>query len=133
MSNRVVHFEVHADDIERARKFYQDIFGWEFTEWKDSPTPYYMVMTAPKGSTEPGINGGLLERPKGKFTENMPPNAFVCTIQVDNIDETIKKMENAGSKVCMAKFPIMGMAWQAYYTDSENNIVGLHQTDKNAK
>ncbi len=64
--NRIVHFEIHAADPERAVKFYKDVFGWEITEWvipgveiKDE-NRYWLVTTGPE--TEPGINGGLLFR-----------------------------------------------------------------------
>ena len=61
--NRVVHFEIHVENAERAIDFYKKVFGWDFVSWEGSPTPYWMLMTAPKDSKEPGINGGLLVRP----------------------------------------------------------------------
>ncbi len=130
--NRIVHFEIHADDVERAMKFYKDVFGWEFPKWMDG---YWGIMTAPKDSKEPGINGGLLQRPKGclPIAEGAAVNGYACTVQVDNIDETIKKIEAAGGKLQMPKFAIMNMAWQAYYKDTEGNIFGVHQADKEAK
>ncbi len=138
MSNRPVHFEIHADNLQRAKKFYTEVFGWTIEEWKmpeglldGSASTYFMVMTAPKDSKEPGINGGLLQRPVR--TEGNGANAFVCTMQVDSIDEIIKKIEKAGGTLAMAKFAFPGMAWQAYYKDTEGNIFGIHQTDKNAK
>lgn len=129
MLNRVVHFEIHADDVERAKKFYQEVFGWEITQWADQP--YWMVMTAPKGSTEPGINGGMLKRPPEFAGTGV--NAFVCTMQVDDIDATIAKLESLGSAVVKPKFAYESMAWQAYYKDTEGNVFGIHQADANAK
>ena len=133
MKNRVVHFEIHASDVERAMKFYKDVFEWEFTKWEDSPTPYYMLMTAEKDSKEPGINGGLLLRAGPAAVDGEGMNAYVCTVQVDSIDDVIKKIEEGGGRVAMAKFAMMGMAWQAYYKDTEGNVFGIHQADKNAK
>ena len=138
MPNRPVHFEIHADNIERAAKFYTDVFGWDIQEWKlpegmldGKASKYFMVMTAPKDSKEPGINGGLLQRPVP--TEGNGMNAFVCTMQVENIDEIIAKIEKAGGTVAMEKFAFPGMAWQAYYKDTEGNVFGVHQQDKGAK
>jgi uncharacterized protein len=129
MPNRVVHFEIHADDLDRARTFYQEVFGWEFQQWGEQK--YWMIMTAPKGSTELGINGGLLPRPAK--VEGNGLNAYCCTIQVDNIDAIIAELEKRGCEVAMPKFAFPGMAWQAYYKDTEGNVFGIHQADVNAK
>ena len=56
---RVVHFEIHADDPERAISFYQSVFGWQFQKW-EGPLEYWMIITGPEGT--PGINGGLVNR-----------------------------------------------------------------------
>jgi predicted enzyme related to lactoylglutathione lyase len=135
MSNRIVHFEIHADDPERAADFYRSIFGWEITKWEGGQMEYWMVMTAPKDSKELGINGGLLRRSKDCLAPvpQQAVTAFVCTIIVDNIDETIKKLEAAGSICALPKMALAGMAWQAYYIDTEQNIFGIHQVDPNAK
>jgi predicted enzyme related to lactoylglutathione lyase len=61
MSNRIVHFEIHAADPQRAMVFYRDVFGREFPKWLENP-PYWGVMTASQGSQKPGINGGMLNR-----------------------------------------------------------------------
>jgi hypothetical protein len=129
--NRVVHFEIQVDEPERAIKFYQDVFGWKFERWGEQK--YWMVMTAEKDSTDPGINGGLLPRPCPAPTPEQGANAYVCTIQVDSFDDIAKKIETAGGKVAMPKFALTGMAWQGYFIDTESNTFGLHQTDPNAK
>ena len=129
MSNRIVHFEIHADDLARARDFYGKVFGWQFEEWKGGEKEYWMVMTAPKDSKELGINGGLLKRPDGcKLIEkDQAVTGFACTVLVEDIDATIKKLEEVGAICAMPKFDLAGMAWQAYYLDSEKNIFGIHQ------
>ncbi len=130
--NRVVHFEIQVDDINRAVKFYTAVFGWEFPKWTDG---YWGIMTAPKDSKELGINGGLLLRKKDcpQLVPGSVPNAFVCTVQVDSYDQTHEKVLAAGGKVAMPKFAIPTMAWQGYYIDTEGNIFGIHQPDKDAK
>ncbi len=130
MKNRVVHFEIQAEKPERAIKFYQDVFGWEFPKWMDN---YWGVMTAPKESSEPGINGGLLQRPCPAPKLEQGTNAFVCTVQVEDFDAIAKKIETAGGIVAMPKFAMPGMAWQGYFIDTEGNTFGLHQADTNAK
>ncbi len=140
--NRITHFEIHADNPERAVEFYKAAFDWDIQKWEGAPIEYWMVMTdstsSPqaaqgKDSKEPGINGGLLKRPMPLSDKMCGSNAFVCTVQVENYDETAKKIEAAGGKVAMPKFAIGGMAWQGYFLDTEGNTFGLHQTDKNAK
>lgn len=128
--NRIVHFEIQADNVERAIKFYTDVFGWQFPKWMDN---YWGIMTAEKDSKEPGINGGLLPRPCPAPALGQGTNAFVCTLHVDNFDDIAKKIEAAGGKIAMPKFAIMNMAWQGYFLDTEGNTFGVHQEDKNAK
>ena len=133
MKNRVVHFEIQFDDIERAKKFYGDVFSWEFQAWPMGPETYWAIMTAEKDSKESGINGGFVKRPCPPPRPEQGTNAFVCTIQVDSFDEIAKKIEDAGGKVAMPKFAIPGVAWQGYFLDTEGNTFGIHQADSNAK
>ena len=127
--NRITHFEIQADEPARAMEFYKAVFGWEFIQWADNK--YWMIMTAPKDSTEPGINGGLLPRPVAAHAGGT--NAFVCTAVVENFDATGEKIMAAGGRVAMAKFALSGMAWQGYFLDTEGNTFGVHQIDPNAK
>lgn len=131
--NRVVHFEIHADDPERAAKFYRDVFNWDIQKWEGGSMEYWMVMTAPKESAEPGINGGLVRRKGPAPVEGQAVNAYACTVEVENIDATVAAIEKAGGTLALPKFAIPGMAWQAYYKDTEGNIFGIHQPDTQAK
>src|SRR5262249_10499088 len=74
---RVVHFEIHAENPERAIKFYQGLLGWEFKKW-DGPLPYWLITTGPK--EQPGINGGLVQR-RGTI-DGTAVIAYVCTADV---------------------------------------------------
>jgi len=133
--NRVVHFEIQAENPERAMKFYKDVFGWSFEQWGEQK--YWMVMTAEKDSKEPGINGGMLPRPANPGAGGAPKecgaNAYVCTVQVEHFDETAKKIEGAGGVVASPKFALPAMAWQGYFLDTEGNTFGVHQPDANAQ
>jgi uncharacterized protein len=132
MTNRVVHFEIHAANPERAQAFYTEVFGWSFPKWMEQP-PYWGVMTAPEQSPAPGINGGLMPRMGEGPKDGAPVNAFVCTVQVDSFDETNAKILRAGGTVALPKFAIPGMAWQGYFKDPEGNIFGVHQADPTAR
>lgn len=132
MYPRVAHFEIHADDPERAVEFYRKVFGWDINRWDSGDIEYWMIETAPKGDTGMGINGGLLRRNAPVPEHGMSPMSYVCTVVVDSFDDYAAKIEANGGKVAMPKSPIMGMAWQGYFFDTEGNIFGLHQPDESA-
>ena len=126
---RPVHFEVHVEDPERAMKFYRSVFKWEFTKW-DGGMDYWMVVTGPK--EDAGISGGMVRR-KGMASGADAVIAFVCTMDVPSVDEYGEKILNAGGVLALPKSAIPGMAWLAYYKDTEGNVFGIFQEDKNAK
>ena len=128
---RPVHFEIHADDPQRAIAFYQNVLGWSFKKFEGGPKPYWLVTTGAEGT--PGINGGLHPRIGPKPVEGQAVIAWVCTVGVDNVDTYITNATKAGASLCVPKMPIPGVGWLAYVTDTEGNIFGLLQTDTNAK
>ena len=121
---RVVHFEIHADDPQRAVNFYQNVFGWQINKW-EGPEDYWLVTTG--ANNEPGINGAILQR-RGPINGDAVI-AYVCTIDVPDIDEAIAKATSQGGTVALPKMPVPGVGWLAYYKDSEGNIFGMLQTD----
>jgi predicted enzyme related to lactoylglutathione lyase len=123
---RVVHFEIHADEVERAKAFYSALFGWQFDEVM--PGLYWLITTGP--DSEPGINGGLMQRQQGQSGDIVM--AYVCTIEVEDIDATLTKAEKLGATIAMPRHAIPGVGWQAYARDSEGNVFGLHQRDEKA-
>lgn len=131
MGNRIGHFEIHATDPEKVAAFYTTVFGWEIKKWEGGSMEYWMVMTG-KQDEPNGINGGLMRRMGPAPVGNEPVSAFVCTIVVDSFDEFTKKIIDNGGSVAMPKMAIPGMAWQGYFKDTDGNIFGLHQADKNA-
>jgi predicted enzyme related to lactoylglutathione lyase len=126
---RVVHFEIHADDPERAAKFYTALFGWQITKW-DGPLPYWMVVTGPEGT--PGINGGLIKRPH-PITGNDGVIAYVCTVDVADLDKGVARGLELGGSVALPKMPVPGVGWLAYLKDTEGNVFGMMQADPSAK
>jgi len=132
VSNRVIHFEIHAADPQRAMDFYRSVFGWKFPKWMTTP-PYWGVVTAEEGGQERGINGGMLIRVGAEPAPGAAVNAWVCTVQVDAYDPVHERIMAAGGSVAMEKHAIPGMAWQGYYTDTEGNLFGVHQPDTEAK
>ncbi len=123
----IVHFEIPADDVKRASKFYSDVFGWDIRQWgKD---PYFMVGTTERDENgrpkNPGaINGGMAKR-------EGPLKSIVVTVSVKDIDKALKTIEAKGGKTIQKKLPIGDMGFSAYFKDSEGNVVGLFQPAKN--
>lgn len=132
MMGRLIHFEVHVDNMERAMKFYGEVFGWKFEDWSDyAGTPYFGAVTGDEG--ELGINGALMQRRGAPPAANQPMNGFACTMGVEDYDLTEKLILENGGKVALPKYALPGMAWQGYYVDTEGNVIGIHQPDENAK
>lgn len=126
---RVVHFEIPADDLERCANFYRNVFDWEIKKW-DGPFEYWMVMTGTQnsemvGKEGQGIDGGLMKR-MGPVTP-AHPNAFVCTIDTEDIDADIAKVLANGGEIALPKNEIPQVGLLAYCKDTEGNIFGLMQ------
>ncbi|WP_068279052.1 VOC family protein [Aldersonia kunmingensis] len=125
MSGKIVHFEVPYDNGARARSFYRDAFGWQVM---DIPgMDYTSVSTGPAGDdgmpSEPGyIGGGMFQR-----TDDYPRTP-VITVEVDDIEAALKKIESLGGKGSIPKFAVGEMGFAAYFTDTEGNTIGLWET-----
>ncbi|MEK3854898.1 VOC family protein [Cytobacillus sp. FSL H8-0458] len=129
---RLIHFEVHADDMERAKKFYGEVFGWSFQDYSEyAGMPYYGAVTG--NDEEPGINGALMQRQGPPPGDNQAINGYSCTIGVEDYDAVEGRILENGGTVALPKYALPGMAWQGYYKDTEGNIFGIHQPDANAK
>ncbi|WP_226619124.1 VOC family protein [Cytobacillus firmus] len=129
---RLVHFEVHVDDMERAKKFYGEVFGWSFQDWSEyAGMPYYGAVTG--NEEETGINGALMQRQGPPPEANQAINGYSCTIGVEDYDAAEGRILENGGTVALPKYALPGMAWQGYYKDTEGNIFGIHQPDANAK
>jgi predicted enzyme related to lactoylglutathione lyase len=127
---RVIHFEIHAENPDRAIAFYQSMFGWQFCKW-DGPMDYWTISTG--SDAEKGINGGMIRRIGPGPAEMQAVNAYVCTVDVPALDEYVAKTDPAGGTVALPKMPIPGIGWLAYIKDTEGNIVGMMQHDPQAK
>ena len=120
--NRVVHFELAADDPERAIAFYERILGWQFQKW-GGPADYWLITTGPEH--EPGINGGLQRR-------GSPSQNVTNTIGVDDLDAAVARVVAAGGTVMEPKMVVPGVGYLAYCLDTEGNPFGLMQADTSA-
>lgn len=127
--SRVVHFEVHAENPDRAAQFYSELFGWQFQKWA-GPIEYWMIIT---GAGNEGINGGLIRRHGAGPPPGQPLNAFSCTVDVADLDASLAKSLTLGATVALPKMAVPGVGWLAYIHDTEGNVLGMMQNDPAAK
>ena len=115
-ANNVLHFAIHADDLERAREFYQQVFGWRFEDW--GPPDFYRVHTGT--AEDPGIAGALQKRQAELL--NRGSTGFTCTVSVADIDDTKRSVTEHGGKITYSgEIPTVGKL--VSFEDTEGNIV----------
>lgn len=124
--NSVAYFEIHSSQPEAAVRFYQELFGWRFTRDENVPIPYWRIETD-------GIHGGLLERPAETPPLKCGANAFVCSVEVSDIDAEAERIESLGGAVALPKFAVPGVCWHAYFVDPDGNTFGIFQPDPAAR
>ena len=125
---RVVHFEIHAQDPERAVRFYEGVFGWSAGRWGSEE--YWLLTTG--SAEERGIDGAILRRRGAPPAAGAPVSGYVCTVEVDDLDRYLASATDAGGTVAVPKLAVKGVGWLAYCHDPEGNIFGLMQPDSEA-
>lgn len=123
---KVVHFEIPVDDVERAKSFYGSVFDWDLNTMPVGGGEYTIATTTPVDDsmmpTERGaINGGLMQR-----SDHTP--SPVITIEVDDIEQSLKEVEAEGGSTVTPRTPIPGMGAFGYFKDPEGNVMGLWET-----
>jgi uncharacterized protein len=119
---RVVHFELPADDPERAIDFYSRVFGWNFGRC-EGPMEYSLVTTGRE--EEPGIDRGLARRQDSS-------TGIKNTIGIESVDEAIEKIEADDGRILRPKDAVPEVGWLAYCEDTEGNTFGFMQKDPSA-
>lgn len=120
----IVHFDVPADDIDRAKKFYKDLFDWKI-EPMPGPMEYFEISTNSEEGKE-SVAGGMGKR-------QQPGTGIINYIGVSSIDIYIEKAKKLGAKIIMPKTTVPGFGYLAVFLDTENNSLGLWETDSNAQ
>jgi uncharacterized protein len=103
------------------------VFGWKFEPW--GPPDFYKINTGEKD--EPAVMGALQRR--RELVAGRRTNCFECTISVTSIDETVKAIQAQGGKIVMPKSTIVGVGHLVFFEDTEGNVAGAMEYDKNAK
>ncbi len=116
----IVHFEIPANDIERARRFYSTLFGWEFKEVPD--TGYWLITT----SGEKAVGGGMMKRQN-------PRQPITNYIDVPSIEGYAAKVEKLGGKILVPRSSVPGVGYFSVCLDTEDNVFAVWKDDKGAK
>ena len=127
MPNNLKHFAINANDVQRAKSFYEKTFGWQFQPW--GPPGFYLIRTGT--DADPGVQGALQGR--REIVEGKPMFGFEGSFGVDSIDETIAAIKANGGKIVMPKFEIPTVGILIFFEDTEGNVAGAMQYDPSYK
>jgi predicted enzyme related to lactoylglutathione lyase len=116
---RVVHFEIPAGDLARARRFYEQTLGWKLRGWGEQPT---YLLAATGRDDEPGINGAITPR------DDLHASTMT-TVAVPDLDACVERVVAAGGRVRHGREPVPGVGWVAFCEDTEGNTFGVLQYD----
>jgi uncharacterized protein len=125
MPNNISFFAINADDVPRARRFYEVVLGWTFEPW--GPPNFYLIETGAGPHT--AVRGGLQER--RELVRGQKMVGYECTISVENIDATIRAIEANGGRIVAPKAHIPTVGTVAYFADTEGNVAGIIQLENN--
>jgi predicted enzyme related to lactoylglutathione lyase len=118
----LVWFEIPADNIERAKTFYSELFGWKIEKFPGSME--YWHIDTDGGSDTP--DGGLMER-------QHPQQGITSYVSVPSVDQFSDKVERLGGRIFLAKTAIHQMGYFAICQDTENNTFGLWEKNPEAR
>ena len=123
MPNNLASFAIHVDDVDRARTFYEAVFGWEFEPW--GPPDFYLIHTGDEKS--PGIQGLMHQRPEPRTGTGL--NGIEPTFAVDDVDVIAAAVEAHGGRLTMAKSVIPTVGALIRFLDPEGNDIGAMAYD----
>ena len=128
MATPVAHFAINADDVARARRFYETVFGWQFQAW--GPPGFFMIETGAEPGTKP-LTGSLQQR--REIVAGVPMHGFECTISVPDVQEAVAAVKTNGGKIVMQPCTLPGIGHLFFFRDTEGNIAGAMQYDSAAE
>lgn len=117
------HFAINADNVDRARAFYEKVFGWKFSAW--GPPGFLQIETGT--ATEPGIRGALQQR--RALVEGQRMTGFECTVAVRDLDAVTAALLSAGGTIVLPRTHIPTVGHLLFFRDTEGNVAGIIQPD----
>jgi predicted enzyme related to lactoylglutathione lyase len=130
MTNQLAHFAIHADDLDRARKFYGGVFGWTFQGYAGIPMSGFCQIKDASGSLLSPL--GAMQSRKSNVAPQ-PVYGLECSFTVDDVDAIARAVEANGGKIVMPKAAIPGVGWIVKFLDTEGNLVCAAKYDAGAK
>jgi uncharacterized protein len=127
MPNNLSHFAINADDLKRARRFYENVFGWQFEAW--GPPGFYLIHTGTPGA--PGVLGALQQR--RELVPGQKTIGYECSVSVDSVDAIAKATEANGGKIIMAKTILPTVGELVWIQDPEGNVLGAMKYEEQQK
>jgi len=115
-NNNIAHFDISADDVERARWFYERVFGWRFEPW--GPPDFYMIHTGPP--EDPGIHGSVSKRAEPVVGHGRL--GFECTVSVSDLAAIKAAIVAHGGKIIFDEYEIVGVGRMIRFEDTEGNV-----------
>jgi hypothetical protein len=119
MPDALSHFAINCDDVDRAKSFYEGVFGWSFTPW--GPPGFF-------NTTDPGVRAAI--QPRRELVEGLRTTGFECSFGVADIDATQAAIERLGGRIVMPKVTIPNVGTLIFFQDPEGNLAGAMQYDK---
>lgn len=123
----VAHFAINANNLDRARAFYGNVFGWKFDPW--GPPDFYMINT---GEPDGGAPLGSLQG-RRELLPGQKMIGYECTVSVPSIDDTIRALKEQNAKIVIEKSVIAGVGTLVFFEDTEGNVAGAMQYEKHRK
>lgn len=120
----MTHFAINADDLPRAREFYEAVFGWEFSEW--GPPGFFQIETGSRDDFA-RVQGALQER--RELVEGTPTIGFECTVAVDDVQAVVAAAVANSGTVLLEPTTIPDVGELAFVRDPEGNVVGAMRYD----
>jgi len=127
MKNKLSHFAIHIDEIDRAKTFYESVFEWGFSSY--GPSDFLQIKS---DQSENGtLIGAIQARKYSPISEHI--RGFECTISVENVDDIINRVKANNGEILMPKTAIPFVGWITKFLDTEGNLVCAMQYDQGAK
>ena len=127
MKNKLSHFAIHIDDIDRAKNFYDKVFDWGFNSY--GTTDFLQIKEDKSEDAE--VMGALQSRNYSSVPDKII--GFECTISVEDVDDIIERVKKGGGQILLPKTAVPTVGWLAKVLDTEGNLLCAMQYDKEAR